>query len=192
MDTNQNEIENLKQYVNYQKLVCPPENQDDPRYKEIGNQCYYYENKTLSQSNAQENCKEKFRNIGAGGKLFEPKTLSKNKAVAEAGQEILKGNWAYIGVDDIGNNETFKYSTGEHFISIQNPPWYSPSTYPQGTGTYCVSMFVHPNSNGAKWHDSGCGTERVSICEATFRPHLSDHPILLDLKVFFRLFNLAP
>ena len=180
----QNEVENVKQYVNYQKLVCPPESQDDPRYKEIGNQCYYYENQTLSQSNAQENCKEKFRKIGAGGKLFEPKTLAKNKAVAEAGQEILKGNWAYIGVDDIGSNETFKYSTGEHFISIQNPPWYT-SSYPLGTGNYCVSMYINtPSSNNAKWHDSGCGNVRVSICEATFKPHLSDHPILLDLKVF--------
>ena len=183
----------MKQFVNYQKLSCPPERQNDPRYKELGNQCFYFENTTLSHAQAQENCKDKFTDIGAVGKLFEPKTLDKNKAIAEAGQVILgSGKWVYIGVDDIGNNETFKYSTGEHFISIQNPPWYSPSTYPQGTGTYCVSMFVHPNSNGAKWHDSGCGTERVSICEATFRPHLSDHPILLDLKVFFRLFNLAP
>ena len=180
----QNEVAEVKQYVNYQKLACPPETQDDPQYKEVGNQCFYYENKTLTHIQAQENCKDKFRKIGAGGKLFEPKTLAKNRAVAEAGQEIIGSSlWAYIGVDDIGNNETFRYSTGQHFISIQNPPWWSTS-YPKGTGTNCVSMFFHTNSNNAKWHDHGCGSAHISVCEATFQLHLSDQPILEDLKVF--------
>ena len=175
----QDEVENLKQYVNYQKLACPPESQDDPRYKEIGDQCYYYENTTLSQRDAQENCKDKFREIGAGGKLFEPKTLSKSKAVAETGQGIIGTTWAFIGVDDIGNNETFKYSTGDHFISIQNPTWLN-QHYPRGTGTYCVSLYM---ASSAQWFDGDCGSRRKSVCEATFQPHLSDHPVLVDLKV---------
>ena len=174
----------MKQYVNYQKLACPPETQGDPQYKEIGNQCYYYENTTLSQRDAQENCKEKFREIGAGGKLFEPKTLAKNKAVAEAGQKIIGKTWIHIGVDDIGNNGSFKYSIENHFISIQNPPWYA-NSYPQGTGTYCVAMLLQTDSNNAKWIDSGCGSRRPSVCEATFQPHLSDHPFLVDLKVLW-------
>ena len=136
----------MKQFVNYQKLACPPEKQNDPRYKEIGNQCFYYENTTLSHTQAQENCKDKFTEIGAEGKLFEPKTLAKNKAIAEAGQKILGlGIVAHIGVDDIGNNETFKYSRGGNFLSIQNPPWWSTS-YPQSTGAYCVRIYFHTNT----------------------------------------------
>ena len=54
--------------VDYHKFACPPETQDDPRYKEIGNQCFYYESTRLSQAQAQDNCKDKFRKIGAGGK----------------------------------------------------------------------------------------------------------------------------
>ena len=180
----QNEVAEVKQYVNYQKLACPPETQDNPHYKEVGNQCFYYENKTLTHTEAQENCKDKFRKIGAGGKLFEPKTLAKNKAVAEAGQEVFgSGRWAHIGVDDIGNNETFRYSMGQHFISIQNPRWWS-HLYPKGTGTNCVSLYVHTNSNTGKWYDHGCGINYRSVCEATFQLHLSDQPILVDLKVF--------
>ena len=170
----------MKQYVNYQKLACPPESQDDPRYKEIGDQCFYYENTTLSHRDAQLNCRGKFQEIGAGGKLFEPKTLAKSKAVAEAGQESIGLTWAFIGVDDIGNNETFKYSTGEHFISIQNPTWLS-NSYPKGTGTYCVSLYL---SSSSQWFDGPCGSRRMSVCEATFQPHLSDHPVLVGLKVF--------
>ena len=157
--------------------MCPSETQGDPRYKEIGNQCIYYENKTLSQMQAQQNCRDKFREIGAYGKLFEPKTLDKNKAIAEAGQEII-GKWTFIGVDDIGNNETFKYSTGEHFISVQNPPWIS-NAHPKGTGTYCVAMWLGSSSSNAKWFDGNCESTRPSVCEAT----TSDQPILQDLKV---------
>ena len=179
----QNEVENVKQYVNYQKLACPSESQDDPRYKEIGNQCYYYENKTLSQREAQENCKNRFRDIGAGGKLFEPKTLAKDKAVALAGQEIIGNVWAYIGVHDLGNNGTFKYSTGEHFISIQNLPWLS-TAYPRGTAnTHCVTVLVQTNANAGKWIDDGCDRRKPSVCEATMKPQLSDTPFLVDLKV---------
>ena len=108
--------------------------------------------------------------IGVSGKLFEPMSLARNKDVAEAGVEIFgSGHWAYIGVDDIGNNETFKYSTGEHIIAIQNPPWWS-TDYPKGTGTYCVSMYV----NNAKWFDGSCSSGRFSVCEATFQPQPDD------------------
>ena len=179
----QNEVGNVKQFVNYQKLACPPEKQNDPRYKEIGTQCFYYENTTLSHAQAQENCKDKFTEIGAVGKLFEPKTLDKNKAIAEAGQVILgSGKWVYIGVDDIGNSETFKYSSGESFISIQNPPWWS-SSYPKGTGAYCIRTYFTTDSRNGKWVDTGCGGSFLSVCEATFQLHLSDHPFMVDLKV---------
>ena len=174
----------MKQFVNYQKLACPPEKENDPRYKEIGNQCFYYENTTLSHAQAQENCKDKFTEIGAVGKLFEPKTLAKNKAIAEAGQVILgSAKWVFIGVDDIGNSETFKYSTGENFISIQNPPWLN-TNYPQGTGAYCIRTYFHTNSNNGKWTDVSCGNRYFSVCEATLQLHLSDHPFMVDLKVF--------
>ena len=165
----QNEVAGVKQFVNYPTLACPPETQDNPGYKEIGNQCFYFQNTTFSHTQAQENCKDKLRVIGAGGKLFEPKTLAKNKAVAEAGQEFFGSDkWAYIGVDDVGNNKTLKYSTGEHFTSIQNPPWWS-SSYPKGTGANCVSLYFHTNGNTAKWFDSDCGSRRLSVCEATLQ-----------------------
>ena len=177
--------------VDYRKLSCPPESQDDPRYKEIGNQCFYYETTSFSQAKAQENCKDKFRKIGAGGKLFEPKTLAKNKAVAEAGQPTLGNTWVHIGVDNIGNNETFKYSSGEHLISILNPPWYSAS-YPRGTGSNCVRVYFNINhSNFAKWVDEGCEHSRPSICEATLHLPLADLPALVDIKVIVYYWSLV-
>ena len=181
----------MKEFVNYQKLSCPPERQNDPRYKEVGNQCFYFENTTLSHAQAQENCKDKFTDIGAVGKLFEPKTLAKNKAVSEAGQEILGSvGGVHIGVDDIGNNETFKYSSGGNFLSIENPPWWS-SHYPRNTGTYCVRSYFYANSNNGKWVDVACGNRYYSVCEATFQLHLSDHPFMVDLKVLFWYYSLA-
>ena len=66
----QNEVAQVKQFVNYQKLACPPETQDDPHYKEVGNQCFYYENKTLSHIQAQENCKDKFKFLSQKSRLF--------------------------------------------------------------------------------------------------------------------------
>ena len=178
----------MKQFVNYQKLACPPERQNDPRYKEIGNQCFYYENTTLSHAHAQENCKDKFTEIGAVGKLFEPKTLAKNKAIAEAGHEILgSGIGVHIGVDGTGNNETFKYSSGVNFVSIQNPPWWN-TNYPRLTGASCVRSYFHTNTNNAKWVDVTCGSRYQSVCEATFQLHLSDHPFMVDLKVFWYYF----
>ena len=188
----QNEIADVKQYVNYQKLGCPPESQDDPRYKEIGNQCFFYEITAFSQAKAQENCRDKFRKIGAGGKLFEPKTLAKNKAVADAGQETIgNSNWVHIGVDDIGNNETFKYSSGEHLISIINPPWWS-SSYPKGTGSNCVRVYFNINSsNNAKWADDGCDRAWPSVCEATLQLPLADLPALVDMKVIVDYWSLV-
>ena len=162
------ELANVKQYVNYQKLACPPEAQDDPRYREIGNNCFFFENTTMTHEKAQLSCKEKFRRSGAEGKLFEPKTSAMNKAVADVGLEISPSTWAYIGVDDIESEGTFTYtSTQDSPITIPNPAWYT-NHGAKGTSNNCIAMYFNTGSTHAEWHDSSCASKRQSVCEAVF------------------------
>ena len=159
---------NVKQYINYQKLACPPEAQDDPRYREIGNSCFFFENTTMTHEKAKLSCKEKFRRSGAEGKLFEPKTSAMSKAVADVGLEVSPGIWAYIGVDDIESEGTFTYtSTQDSPITIQNPQWHT-THGAKGTSNNCIAMYFSTNSYHAGWHDSSCASSRPSVCEAIF------------------------
>ena len=164
------EMANVKQFINYQKLACPPEAQDDPRYREIGNNCFFFENATMNHEKAQENCRNKFKSSGVEGKLFEPKTASINKAVADVGLEVSSSGWAYIGVDDINTEGKFTYtSTLDSAVTIQNPRWLK-NYGAKGTSNNCIALYFNTNSNHAVWHDSACTTSRESVCEATFEP----------------------
>ena len=160
------ELASVKQYINYQKLACPPEAQDDPRYREIENNCFFFENATMNHEKAKENCRNKFKSLGVEGKLFEPKTLTINKAVADVGLEVSSNGWAYIGVDDIDTEGTFTYtSTLDSPITIQNPQWLK-NHGAKGTSNNCIALNFHTSSNHAVWHDSACTTNRESVCEA--------------------------
>ena len=166
------ELAHMKQYINYQKQACPPEAQDDPRYREIGNNCFFFENATMSHQKAQLNCKDKFRSSGVEGKLFEPKTWSFSKAVADVGQEVLPNGWAYIGVDDIESEGTFTYTStlDDSPITIQNPQWLN-GYGAKGTTMNCIALYFHTNANHAVWHDSNCASLRRSVCEAKASSH---------------------
>ena len=164
------ELADVKQYINYQKLACPPEAQDDPRYREIGNNCFFFENTTMSHEKAQVSCADKFRSAGLEGKLFEPRTSSMNKAVADVGQEVLPGSWAFIGVDDIESEGSFTYtSTQNSPISIPNPIWYG-SYGAKGTSNNCIALLFQSGSAHAEWIDTGCTGSRASVCQAVFEP----------------------
>ena len=80
---------------------CPTKSSSD--YLLIENQCYFFENKTLTHEQAKHNCKNKFRGIGVG-KLFEPKSYGISKMVSQQGWSMFgRSVWVFIGIDDIIN-----------------------------------------------------------------------------------------
>ena len=80
---------------------CPTESTS--HYLLIENQCYFFENKTLTHEQAKHNCKNKFRGIGVG-KLFEPTSNEINKLVSQKGWVMFgRSVWVYIGIDDLTN-----------------------------------------------------------------------------------------
>ena len=56
---------------------CPTTN---PKYKMISGTCYYFEARKYDQSDAQENCRNKFGLASTGG-LFEPQSSTINEEV---------------------------------------------------------------------------------------------------------------
>ena len=88
-------------------------------YHLIDNQCYYFENKTLSHDQAKHNCKNKFRGMGVG-KLFEPSSFAMNKIISQRGWTIFgRSVWAFIGVDDT-SKESHYVRTHHMFSRILN------------------------------------------------------------------------
>ena len=87
---------------------CPIE---DSCYRLMQNRCFYFEKETLTFEAAKANCKEK------GGKLYEPKDVTKMKEIAKIADEIIVDNWCeWIGVTDSAVEGTFVYdSDGSSF-----------------------------------------------------------------------------
>ena len=54
--------------------LCVAKN--DPLYKILDNQCFYFEKKYLNFDSANKNCQEK---LGASGRLYEPNSVSEMK-----------------------------------------------------------------------------------------------------------------
>ena len=115
--------------------ICPeycPE--DDPNYHLVNNKCYYFEKNELSWEKAKDGCKDKFL---PAGKLFEPKSWEENLMVYNFTKHHIRDTWTnkqknrtyanmflsyWIGVDDFGQDGSFKYSYSGQPISF-NIKW---------------------------------------------------------------------
>jgi hypothetical protein len=86
VDTFENSIQETIQALknNSRLLDCPVNN---TQYAFDGSTCYFFENRSLSHSEAAENCASKFG--GRSGVLFEPTTLKRNNQVSSFGKSSL-------------------------------------------------------------------------------------------------------
>ena len=62
--------------------LCVAKN--DPLYKILDNQCFYFEKKELNFDSANDNCRKK---LGPFARLYEPNSVSETKKVGKLGDE---------------------------------------------------------------------------------------------------------
>ena len=136
-------------------MSCPT---DDSNYHMINGRCFYFQKASLRWEKAKEGCRDKFP---LGGILFEPKTWEESKAVYEFAQPHLTLYW--IGVDDFGQDGSFKHSYTGTPISF-NIKWHSDygSQGGVGNGNNCILDY---QSHGG-WIDYNCALTYPSICES--------------------------
>ena len=146
-------------------MSCPS---NDSNYHMINGKCYYIQKVGLAWEKAKEGCRDKFV---LGGKLFEPSTWEESKAVYEFAKTYLRGqNTAFwIGVDDFGQDGSFKHSYTGQPISF-NIKWNSHYGSQGGVGNGNTCILVHQetgSTNGdGEWIDYGCHKTYYSICES--------------------------
>ena len=137
--------------------------QNDPRYKILDNQCFYFERKSLNFDSANDNCQEK---LGASGRLYEPKSVSEMKTVGKLGDDVFP-SWTnvWLGVTDKRIESQFAYNSNGLPINF-TPTWW-PGYGSQGKGNDCIFMRM-PSTNPyfTKWGDYSCTATYGSICQS--------------------------
>ena len=129
----------------------------------ISGHCYYLELSRMSYDDAKSNCASKFSNDGM---LFEPITWDVNKLVWEAYKDkLVSGGYApWIGVNDIGSEPNFKYTSSGASIPF-NPQWFP--GYSNEDGLDCV--FIWTKNDNEKWRVHRCSAQQTSICQKTIK-----------------------
>ena len=165
----QTDIEALK--VSLSKTIDqlpPPCPTNDFQFKIINNRCVYFEKTSLDYDKAIENCKEKLKDYGGGGILYEPNSIAEQKRIVDMAYEHSFGsNWAWIGVTDKTTEGQFTYNSNNQPINF-TPDWHG-SSGSRGRSHNCIMMYVtspsgsyHSEQN--KWYDYICTDTRRSIC----------------------------
>ena len=97
---------------------CPTNN---PKYKLVDGKCYYLEKTSLNYQGAINNCKEKFKNDGGNGILFEPTSVDEFNKVYQAAKTFLDldNTSAWIGIKKSSNGILVYSRTGQPIT------WYS-------------------------------------------------------------------
>ena len=115
---------------------CPTNN---PKYKLVDGKCYYLEKTSLNYQGAINNCKEKFKNDGGNGVLFEPTSVDEfNKVYQETETFLhLTITSAWIGIKKSTNGILVYSRTGQP-VTFQ-PPWYSAHSLSLNNG-FCISV----------------------------------------------------
>ena len=145
---------------------------DDSNFKLIDNQCFYFSKVGMLQTTAEENCKEKMGPYG-GGRLFEPKSLTKNFKVAEIANDVFGPShpWPFIGVTDKLQEGTYAYISDGSTIKF-TPPW-AQGYHGYGTSHNCAVLVTPTTSYSAQgqWTEHQCNSPKYSICESTLAPN---------------------
>merc|ERR1712008_608691 len=129
------------------KRLCPAQN--DPRYKILDNQCFYFEANRFNFDSANKNCQEK---LGASGRLYEPKSVSEMKKVGTFTSAYNVGVW--LGITDKRIESQFAYSNG---LPINFTPTWHSGFGSRGKGNDCVLMVMSStHSDFTQWADVPC------------------------------------
>ncbi len=134
---------------------CPIE---DSRYRLMHNRCFYFEKEELTFEAAKANCKEK------GGKLYEPKDVTKMKEIAKISDGIRGTNpFVWIGITDSAVEGNFVYDSDGANINF-NPTWHG-NYGAKGTSYNCICTGTKSSDLG-KVGNLQCSWRRPSICES--------------------------
>ena len=127
--------------------------------KRSGASHYSIHTRPKTHSEAVKTCK------GLGGKLFEPKSASVNKAVLAfartKGIPIGKGIW--IGIHDKTNEGKFTYESDGKPITWKNWNKREPNNW--GKGEDCVHIANGLYGRGGLWNDLNCARKLAFVCE---------------------------
>ena len=137
----------------------PPCPTNDPKYKLVEGKCFYLKKTSLNYQGAINNCKEKFKNFGGNGILFEPTSANKFKKVYQAAKTFLDlGTWSsWIGIKKSSNGVLVYSRTGQP-VTFQ-PPWYPGHNLSSRDG-FCISVWQEKFLSNYFPDD-----KRSSICE---------------------------
>ncbi|CAH2321281.1 Hypothetical predicted protein, partial [Pelobates cultripes] len=114
-----------------------------------GNKMYLTNGQTATYNEAYTTCAK------AGGQLPLPQTAKENKAILTLA--LQQKNAPFLGINDIGDEGTFRYPNGEK-ISYSN--WSASEPNNEFGVEDCVELF-----NDGKWNDKNCEEKRLIICE---------------------------
>ena len=140
-----------------QTLPCPT---NDSKYALVDNKCVYFEKTTLTYDKAIENCKEKLKDYGGGGILYEPNSIAEQKRIVDMAYERGLLCWAWIGVTDKTTEGQFTYNSNNQPINftleelIKRPS--------RGRRDNCIQIFVH--SGNSTWSEETCTSPYSSSC----------------------------
>ena len=148
----------------------PPCPTNDSKYALVDNKCVYFEKTTLTYDQAIENCKEKLKDYGGGGILYEPNSIAEQKRIVDMAYEHFSGYWAWIGVTDKTTEGQFTYNSNNQPINF-TPDWYAGGGS-RGQSDNCIMIFVTSPSGSyyrgsptyTKWYDQYCTYTTRSIC----------------------------
>jgi len=159
---NTDNIANLPERIAIEeaKRLCPVQN--DPHYKILDNQCFYFEQKSLNFDSANKNCPEK---LGTSGRLYEPKSASEMKKVGQLGDDVFTSErYALLGITDKRIESQFAYSNG---LPINFTPTWHSGFGSRGKGNDCVLMVMSStDSDFTQWADVPCTSYYGSICQS--------------------------
>ena len=119
--------------------------------------CYYIEKEALNNADAIKNCQTR-NGFAYNGRLFEPRDSTTNHQVIESAKMISQSTKFWIGINDLGTEGTFQYTTGGDLVYTN---WANGEPNNANfDGEDCVETY-----SDATWNDQHCTDQIPSICE---------------------------
>ena len=124
-------------------------------YVIILERCYYIEKEALNNADAMINCQNR-NGFAYNGRLFEPRDSTTNHQVIESAKMISQSTKFWIGINDLGTEGTFRYTTGGDLVYTN---WANGEPNNHGVED-CGETWT-----GTIWNDGKCDHKQPSICE---------------------------